>query len=393
MDLEFLRRPILVKVSGTERGEYSSKPIPLKAGRRPAIQFNATRLRPMVADFYTFLKLSRGNTALAGRFSEMDVIRGYMIKSDKTCSPVESLDALKMAAHADVKLLWLDLQGEPNADTEAEFAKVMGWHPIVIQNFHVSTSRPKLINFDSYSQVTLHALNLYRRHEEDPTMEIDLVIGKNYLVTYHRLPIESIEETLEDFRAGRIASVGPDQVLYHVASHLLEKYAPVVEEKKDLISELEQETLYDPGKDLLERLVLIRDEIIELSLAMAPQQLILAQLASGICRHIRPDVRPYFRDVENRLRNLIDEENSYKEVITNTLELYRSAMSSRTNETMKVLTAMSALFLPLTFLTGLFGMNVHLPFAHRHSAFLWITVICGTSFFGMLAYFKVKSWF
>ena len=323
----------------------------------------------------------------------MEIIRGYLIKADKSCTRVDSLGALEAAAAADTKLLWFDVEGELSPEAEREFARVLGWHPIILENFHLSSSRPKLINFDRYSQITLHALDL-SRERETPTSEIDVVIAKGYLVTYHQLPIQSIEETLEDLHSSRTVASSPDELLYQIVSHLVDKYVPAVEEKKDLITALEEEALYAPGKNLLERIVLIRDEIIDLGLALAPQQLILAQLASGVCRHIRPYVRPYFRDAENRFKNLIDEENSYKEVVANTLELYRSAMSSRTNDTMKVLTAMSAMFLPLTFLTGLFGMNVHMPFPVGHSVtFMVIVVACVAVFAAMMAYFRGRSWF
>jgi magnesium transporter len=324
---------------------------------------------------------------------QMEGLRGYLIKTDKTCSKVTTYSAVESAMAPDTKLLWLDIIGEFTPEVEAELARVLGWHPIVLENFHLASSRPKLINFDRYSQVTLHALNLSSPKDESRTTEIDVVIAKNYLITYHKLPVRSIGETLEDLEQGRLTSVSADELLYHIISHLIDKYAPVIESKRDLIAALEEEALYQPGPDLLERIVLVRDEIIELGLAMTPQQLILAQLSTGVCRHVRPFIRPYFKDAESRLRNLIDEQSSFKEMLANSLELYRSAMSSRTNDTMKVLTAMSALFLPLTFLTGLFGMNVPLPLAQTHHAFIWIMVISMTSFIGMLAYFKVKSWF
>lgn len=321
-------------------------------------------------------------------------VRGYLIRTDKTCSRQDSLAKLAEAAvEPDTKLLWLDLVGDLTPEAELELGAALGWHPIVLENFHLSSSRPKLINFDRYSQVTLHALNLSDAEGEARTAEIDAVIGKSYLITYHHHPIKSVDDTLADFEAGRLPSVGPDEVLYHAVSHLLDKYVPAVEGKKDLIAALEEETLYRPQADLLERIVVVRDEIIELGLALAPQQLILAQLGSGACRHVRPYIRPYFRDAENRLRNLIDEQNSYKEILTNTLELYRSAMSSRTNDAMRVLTAMSALFLPLTFVTGLFGMNVHIPFAQYHEAFPWIVGGCVGSFMALMYYFKAKDWF
>lgn len=320
-------------------------------------------------------------------------LRGYLIRADKSCAKVETPAAVESATAPDTKLLWIDLEGELDGGTGDEMARILGWHPIVLENFQMASSRPKLINFDRYSQITLHALNLSLPKEESRTIEIDVVMAKNYLITYHKHPVQSIEETLEDLEAGKQEANAPDELLYHLVSRLIDKYVPAIEDKRDLIAGLEEEALYGPSSDLLERIVFVRDEIIELGLALAPQLLILSQMASGVCRHVRPFVRPYFRDAESRLRNLIDEQNSYKEMLANSLELYRSAMSSRTNDTMKVLTAMSALFLPLTFVTGLFGMNVTLPLSHQHHAFMVIVVLCFASFAGMTAYFKAKSWF
>jgi magnesium transporter len=323
----------------------------------------------------------------------MDGLRGYLIKSDKTCSHVDTLTVLESATAPDTKLLWLDIHGELSGEVSAALGNTLGWHPIVLENFHLASSRPKLINFDRYSQVTLHALNLDRPADERITIEIDAVIAKSYLITYHRHHVRSIEETLGDLRAGRLASVSADELLYHIVSHGIDKYTPAIEGKKDLIASLEQEALYAPGKDLLERIVLLRDEIMELGVAMTPQQIILAQMATGVCRHVRPFIRPYYKDAESRMRNLIDELFSYKEMLANSLELYRSAMSSRTNDTMKVLTILSVLFMPLTFLTGLFGMNVGLPLTEYHHAFSLVLFLCGVSFLGMMSYFKLKSWF
>ena len=306
---------------------------------------------------------------------------------------MDSPAALEAAAAEGTKLMWMDLEGDLPEDLGAEMARILGWHPIVLENFRQATSRPKLINFDRYSQITLHALNLGAPGEEARTIEIDVVIAKAYLITCHRHPVQSIEETLADVEAGRYRPNAADELLYHVITRMIDKYAPAIEGKRDLITGLEEEALYSPTADLLERIVYVRDEIIELGLAMAPQQTILSQMATGVCRHVRPFIRPYFRDAESRLRNLIDEQNSYKEMLANSLELYRSAMSSRTNDTMKVLTAMSALFLPLTFLTGLFGMNVTLPLSHRQHAFMVIVVLCLGSFLGMMAYFKARKWF
>lgn len=323
----------------------------------------------------------------------MAELRGILVKSDKTCGKVDFAEALAATAAEGTRLVWLDLEGDFPAGMADEMARVLGWHPIVLDNFREASSRPKLINFDHYSQISLHALNLGVGREEARTVEIDVVIAKNYLVTSHPLPVRSIGELLSDMQEGRYAPGAPDDVLYQIVSRLIDRYAPAIGDTRDLIAGLEEEALYAPRADLLERIVYVRDEIIELGLALAPQLLILAQMGAGGCRHVRRFTRPYFRDAESRLRNLIEEQNSYKEILANSLELYRSAMSSRTNDTMKVLTAMSALFLPLTFVTGLFGMNVSLPLSHQHHAFLVIVALCLASFAGMTAYFKAKSWF
>ena len=114
----------------------------------------------------------------------METINGYLIKSDKTCAKVDTVSALESATAPDTKMLWLDIYGELSPETEAELTRVMGWHPIVLENFHLNSSRPKLINFDRYTQVTLHALNLVGPNDESSTIEIDITHSNMRPSTY-----------------------------------------------------------------------------------------------------------------------------------------------------------------------------------------------------------------
>ncbi len=335
-------------------------------------------------------------TSLARRRKNyfISMIRGFILKDDKTSFPITGLAAFDALSQAETQFLWVDIFGDLPAEAEALFSDNLGWHPIVIKNLRENSSRPKLINFDSYSQITLHALNLLAIHQKDEsTIEIDIVISKNLLLTYHKFPVLGIDETLSQFESRKQEWGGADALFYQIISSLIEKYVPEVADKEGLVAALQQEALFDPKNELLERIVLMRDELIELGRALVPQQLIVAQMASGSCSYIGPFIRPYFRDAENQFRSLIDDVQSFKEVMTNSLELYRSAMSSKTNDVMKIFTAISTLLLPLTFITGLYGMNVHIPLADHPHMFNTILIICAGIFIGMLYYFRSRKWF
>lgn len=321
-------------------------------------------------------------------------IRGFLVRQDGTLETCREWNFLDFPDFAGRRFLYLDLEGEIDPGEGEKLSSALGWHPVILDNFLQKSSRPKLINFEHESLITLHAVNILAiRQRENKTVEIDAVLSRNLLVTYHRLPVSSIDESLAEACALPKARDSADLLLYHIVSRIVDKYEPLIDERAEEAESLEEEALHDPSPDLLDRIVISRDEIIALQRVLSPQMLLISQLALGESRFIRPYVRLFFKDAENRFRNTIDELASFKEIIANSLELFRSTQSQRTNQSMRVLTAISTLLLPLTFITGLYGMNVPLPGQDRAQAFFVLMFLCLAVFGSMLLYMRRKGWF
>ncbi len=284
--------------------------------------------------------------------------------------------------------VWLDVEGDP-AEAENWLRARLGWHPIVLQNIRQVVSRARLTPFDDHTHLAFVVRAPIGEGGDDT--EIDAVLGEKYLVTFHARPLAAIDALLEELPAAK-AHRSPDIVLYRLVSAAVEAEAPRVESLEDVLAELEQDALARPRPDLLEEIVATRDALYAVHLSLAPQQQMLRELASG-SRFVTPYARPFFRSLENRLRGLIDDVAIYREVAQNALELYRSSITHKTNETIRVLTVLSTPLLVLSFITGLYGMNVGLPYAETSNAFAVIFGVSGAVFLAMLAWFKKRQWF
>jgi magnesium transporter len=229
--------------------------------------------------------------------------------------------------------------------------------------------------------------------EAGASTEIDAILGSGYLITFHGSPLPVVDRLLAETPTMRSAPKSPDLLLYRLMAAAVEEAAPELDSLDAELTGLEAEALDHSRADLLDRIVETRDTLYLLHLSLAPQLQMLHDITSGACRFVTPFARPFFRSLENRLRGLIDDIAIYREVVQNTLELYRSSITHKTNETIRVLTVVSTPLMVLTFLTGLYGMNVDLPLAHSPHAFMILVSASLAAFVGMLVWFRLRRWF
>ena len=318
-------------------------------------------------------------------------IRGFVFPVGAPPVPVNSWDALTLE-NGGKGFVWIDLEGELESEAESALASRMGWHPVVLQNIRQPNIRPRLTPFDDYNHLTLHIPSRDTLHEEG-YLEVDVVLSGHYLATFHREPETGVDQLLEELSSSKTSPRSPDLLLYRLLSRAVEALAPTVDTMDDVLNVLEEDALYHPSPDLIERIVQARDELFLLHLSLGPQLQVTHDLTSGTCRFITPYARPYFKSLENRLRGLIDDIAIYKEVAQNILELYRSAITQKTNEIIRVLTVVSTPILVLSLFTGLYGMNVPLPFSNRPHVFIVMLGISVVTFLGMLWWFRRRQWF
>jgi magnesium transporter len=327
-------------------------------------------------------------------------IRGFAFAPDSPPRPLNSFEEMS-ALPTDKRFIWIDAEGDPDPETEKWLKEHLDWHPIVLQNIKQASSRARLTPFEDYTHLSFigRSSAAGSAPEEDSEIdperatEIDAVLGAGYLITFHREPVPFMERLLAEVPVLKSPPKSPDLLVYRMISAAVEELAPRVENLDAALTGLEDEALYNPRPDLLDRIVVTRDALYLLHLSLAPQLQMLHDITSGASRFFTPYARPFFRSLENRLRGLIDDIAIYREVVQNTLELYRSAITHKTNETIRVLTVVSTPLLVLTFLTGLYGMNVPLPLAQTPHVFALIAGFSVIVFLGMLWWFRRRRWF
>ena len=321
-------------------------------------------------------------------------IRSYAFAPMTAPIPVSSWREALALFRGQGGFVWIDIEDEFDVELETVLVEKLGWHPTVLQNIKQPSSRPKLTPFEYYSHLTMHILPPDAMRSRDlRAREIDLVLGEDYLITFHHDKMEGVDQLLDELPQAKTSPKSPDLLVHRILALAGEALAPEVEHVNDVVAALEEEAFNQPGEDLLERIVHARDELFLLQRSLTPQLQVMLDVNSGASPFVTEYAHPYFKAQENRLRGLMDDINVYKEMAQAALELYRSSITHKTNETIRVLTVISIPLMVLTFLTGLYGMNVPLPFSGFHHVFWVMLGISLLVFSGMLWWFRRRKWF
>ncbi len=255
-------------------------------------------------------------------------------------------------------LIWVDLDGEDPGVYQPLLADTFGFHMLAIEDALIESHYPKIDDWSSYLYAVLHAVDFDQNLLDVDTHEVDFFLGPNYLVTHHVEPIRAIDRVRRACqRDERRLARGADYLLYELTDGLVSDFMPCVDALDDEIDRLEDEVFDRPTSATLNRLFTLKRAVIHLRRILSPQREVLNRLARDDYDPIDEQERVYFRGVYDHLVRLYDINESLRDLVSGTLDTYLSVVSNRLNEIMKVLTVVTVLGLPLTFLTGFFGMN------------------------------------
>jgi len=277
-------------------------------------------------------------------------------------SPAEALSRLRAAPGT---LLWVDLPGEPEASAEQVLRDLFQFHPLAVDDALRESHVPKLDDWGDYVYLTLHGVT----HEPNSwekldTLELDVFIGPGYLVTYHMHPVEAVERVWQLVqRDSRHLGRGAEHLLYLVSDELVADYFPVIEDLDDEVDRLEDDLLADPRQEEMERIFRLKRALAHLRRIIAPLREVMSRLARNGYHSLDPASGVFFRDVYDHLVRLYDITESLRDLLSGSLDIYLSVLNNRMNQIMKVLTVVSTILMPLTFITGFFGMNFFGPVA------------------------------
>jgi magnesium transporter len=280
---------------------------------------------------------------------------------DKALSPGDFADALREPAG----LLWVDFEGEPNETSEPILRETFRFHPLAIDDALQESHVPRVDDWKDYLYLVLHSVVFERGNGARlETLELDIFLGPNYVVTHHDLPISAIDQVWERCpHDERLLKNGADHLVYELADRLVARYMPVIEGIDDAIDELEIEIFDQPGPQTLERLFSLKQAVIYLRRIIGPQREVFNRLARDEYAVIEAKKRVYFRDVYDHLVRLHDTSEGMRDLVSGSVDTYLSVINNRLSDVMKTLTIITTLFMPISFLAGFFGMNFFAPSA------------------------------
>ncbi|MBI2081791.1 MAG: magnesium transporter CorA family protein, partial [candidate division NC10 bacterium] len=219
-------------------------------------------------------------------------------------------------------------------------------------------------------------------------------LGDTYLVTLHPFPVRSVGAVCDRLRKNpRLLLEGPDRVLHLLIDHLVDHYFPLLDAIDERLDRIEDEIFREASRDALPLIFRTKKEVLALRRSAAPLRDILGVLANRGIPHVRPGTQLYFRDVHDHTLRIAETLDSYRDMLTSSLESYLSQVSNRLNDIMKRLTIVATILLPLTFITGLFGMNFEqLPLTRGPVGFWLVAGGMGLLAVVLALYFKRKDW-
>jgi len=270
------------------------------------------------------------------------------------------LEPEQLAAALKVKrnLIWVDLSGEATETYQPLLIDTFGFHPLAVEDALVETHLPKIDDWDEYIYLVLYGVDFDQAKLGVDSHEVDVFLGPNYLVTHHTEPIAAIERLRSICqRDARRLQRGTDYLLFELADTIVADFMPCLDALDETANDLEDEVFNNPTRETLPRIFTLKRSAIQLRRILSPQREVLNRLARDEYRVIDAKERIYFRGVYDHLVRLHDINEGLRDLIGGALDIYLSATSNRLNEVMRVLTMVTVLGLPLTFLTGFFGMN------------------------------------
>jgi magnesium transporter len=291
-------------------------------------------------------------------------------------------------------VLWVDIAA-PSVPESLLLSDTFGLHPLSVEDAMSALEFPKVEAYDHYLYVVLHGLAYTKGEEGFATRDVDFFLGRNFLITVHDGTSQSIREILDYCpRNHNILGDGPVALFHRIVDLMVDRYLPEVEEFEEWMDEIEGRVFTTAPGNVVRDILDLKRQVSALRRIAIPQRDVIGRLARREFTDISSEMAYRFRDVYDHIVRLNDEAMMLQDRITGVLEAHLSNVSNRLNEVMKVLTVVSTVFMPLTLLAGVWGMNVPLPHFPGGEAiqFWWVIGIMVTLTGGMLTLLRVKRW-
>ena len=289
---------------------------------------------------------------------------------------------------------WIDVQGIGDESVLRALAEMFSMHRLVLEDIVNVPQRPKVENYEQQLFIIARMIHVISPTNFD-TEQLSLFVSSNFVVTFQEFPGDDFEPVRRRIRDGKgvIRKHGTDYLAYALLDMVIDAYYPVLEQVGDYLELLEDEVIQNPKQSSLKRIYQVKRELLTLRRSIWPHREAVNALTRDDNELLGETVRLYFRDTYDHCVQLIDGTETYRELVAGLMDVYLSSVANQQNEVMKVLTIMATIFIPLTFLAGLYGMNFeHMPELHYRWSYPAIMTVMAAMGIGMVLYFKRLGW-
>lgn len=309
----------------------------------------------------------------------------------KDVTDVEALFALRDSP----TVTWVNVDGLHDTALIERLGHHFGFHPLVLEDVAHVGQRPKLEEYDDYLYIVLYQLEWEGDHGMVTEEQVSLIVGRNYVFSFQERAGDDFEAVRDRIRQakGKVRKQSADYLAYMLIDATVDHYFAILERLGEVTEQIELKLLEDPLPDTIQRLHQVKRELLVVRRAIWPLRDVLASLVRIESPLIKDSTRIYLRDVHDHAVRVVDTVETLRDVVSGMIEVYLAQVGIRTNETMKVLTMMASVFIPLTFIVGVYGMNFEfMPELHARWGYpiTWGVMIAVTA--AILVWFRRQRW-
>jgi magnesium transporter len=289
---------------------------------------------------------------------------------------------------------WINVDGLGNQKLIEDLGKCFTIHPAILEDIFNTEQRPKMEDLGQYIYLHLKMLTYLNTAKDIKIEHISMVIGKNFLISFQEDIGDVFDPVREGIRKdGRIRKFGPDYLAYALIDGIVDNYFAVMEKLEEQVEDLEEELVVNPTQNSLHKINRLKKDMIFLRKSVWPLREMINNLERSESALIKESTKIYLRDIYDHTIQVIDTLETFRDMVSGMIDIYLSGLSYKMNEIMKVLTLIATIFIPLTFVVGLYGMNFkNMPEIEWEFGYYSVLIVMVIMVVGMLTYFRRKKW-
>lgn len=329
---------------------------------------------------------------------KVDTVSTRIIDYDATSMNEKDLEDIQDGSHykETQTVTWFNINGLHNVEVIGKIGRTFDLHPLVLEDILNTGQRPKIEDFDTYVFIVLKMIRFDKDTQMLVNEQLSLILGDKFLLTFQERPGDVFDPVRERIRKqkSRIRGSGTDYLAYALIDTVVDHYISIIEMLGEKIEDLEEDILSGQDAEVMEHIHAFKREINYLRKSIRPAKEAVFKLSRLDSELICEDTRPFLKDLEDLISQTAEIIDTYRDLLIDQLNIYNSVVANKMNDVMKILTIFAAVFIPLTFIAGIYGTNFeYLPELHyKYSYYIFwgVLIVMAVS---LLYYFKRKKWF